>query len=124
MAMASSETKLTDFSFLGLYLEAQAVFIDQNSKTANTDRYGIINAGALLPISTNNRLQFIVEFNKTLYKKHINSPLSEGNESAITPALRYVTEKWNFTAGAQILSKNIKGYENTTRWIGTFGYKF
>jgi hypothetical protein len=120
--MVSMETKLTDFTFLGLYLEGQAIFQDQGNK-ATQDKYGVINAGLQLPISKDNRLQGILEYNKTLYKR-ANPALLEVNQRGFTPGLRYVTEKMNFTAGAQILSKNSKAYDSTTRWICTYGYKF
>jgi hypothetical protein len=125
MVMASSETKIFTNSFLGLYLEAQAVYIDEgNTKTSTQDRYGVINAGVLLPVSTNNRLQIMLELNDTLYKNNTKTALAEGDQLGITPALRYVTDSMCFTAGAQLLHKDTKGYEDTIRWIGTVSYRF
>jgi hypothetical protein len=122
LAMATSETKLSEFSFLGLYLEAQAIFLDKGS---DRDRYAVINAGLLLPISKDNRLQGMLEYNTTFYKdKTTNSDLLAVNQSGITPGLRYATETMNITAGAQILSKDKNGYDGTIRWIATYGYKF
>ncbi len=122
LAMASLETKLTEFTFLGLYLETQAIFLDQGNKAAQ-DKYGVINAGLQLPISKDNRLQGILEYNKTIYKRD-NPALLEVNQWGVTPGLRYVTKKMNFTAGAQFLSKSSNAYESSTRWICTYGYKF
>jgi hypothetical protein len=127
MVMATSETKISANSFLGIYLEAQAVFIDGFSAgitTSTQDRYGVINAGILLPISANNRLQAMLELNKTTRKRRTNTALAEGDQTGITPALRYVTDTLSFTAGAQLLSKDTTGYEDTIRWIGTFSYQF
>jgi hypothetical protein len=126
MFMATSETKILGDSFLGLYLEAQAVFIDTLSKANKKiqDRYGVINAGVLLPIGANNRLQAMLELNKTLEKKRWQTALAEGDQTGITQALRYVTDTLSFTAGAQFLSKDTKGYKDTIRWIGTFSHQF
>ena len=126
MTMATSETKISDSYFLGLYLEAQAVFIDtfSDANARNEDRYGIINAGILLPISSDNRLQAMIELNETLDKKLWRTALAEGNQLGITPALRYVTDTLSFTAGAQLLSKDTNGYDDTIRWIGTFSHQF
>jgi hypothetical protein len=127
MVMATSETKIATNSFLGLYLEAQAVYIDGFSGTRSTntqDQYGVINAGVLLPISTNNRLQAMLELNENLYKRRARTVLAENNQLGVTPALRYVTDTMSFTAGAQILNKDAKGYGNTIRWIGTVSYQF
>lgn len=127
MALATSETKIFTNSFLGLYLEAQAVFIDGFSAdhtTSTQDRYGVINAGVLLPVSANNRFQAIIELSDTIGKARYRTALAEGNQSSITPALRYVTDTLSVTAGAQFLSKDAKKYEDTTRWIGTFSYQF
>jgi hypothetical protein len=127
MVMASSETRIFSNSFLGLYVEAQAVYIDgvgSSHKTITQDKYGVLNAGVLLPISTDNRLQAMIELNDTLFKRINNTPLAEGDQIGITPALRYVTKTLNFTAGAQFLHKDTKGYEDSIRWIGTVSYRF
>lgn len=127
MALATSETRILDSSFLGIYLEAQAVFIDgfsAGNTTSTQDRYGVINAGLLLPVSANNRFQAMLELSGTVGKERRNTVLAEGDQSGITPALRYVTDTLSLTAGAQFLSKDMKGYEDTIRWIGTLSYQF
>jgi len=126
MVMATSETKIGVNSFLGIYLEAQAVFLDTLSVTNKTgqDRYGILNAGVLLPISSNNRLQAMIEVNDTTDKKLSNTSLREGDQLGITPALRYVTDTLSITAGTQFLKKDTAGYKDTVRWIGTISYQF
>ncbi len=127
MALATSETRISDDSFLGIYLEAQAVFIDGFSAghtTSMQDRYGMINAGVLLPLSTDNRFQAMIELNDTLRRAHFKTALAEGDQLGITPALRYVTDTLSFTAGAQFLRKDSNGHEDTVRWIGTASYQF
>jgi hypothetical protein len=127
MALATSETSIASGSALGIYLETQAVFIDGFSygkKTNTQDRYGVINVGVLLPVSTNNRFQAMIELSDTLGKKRSKTALAEGNHTGITPAIRYVTDALSVTAGAQFLLKDTKGYEDTIRWVGTISYQF
>lgn len=127
IALASSETRILDSSFLGIYLEAQAVFIDGASAGHTTrmqDRYGVINAGVLLPLSANNRFQAMIELSEMLRRAHYRTALAEGDQTGITPALRYVTDTLSVTAGAQFLRKDTNGYEDTIRWIGTLSYQF
>ncbi len=127
MALASSETKILDNSFLGIYLEAQMVFIDgfsAGTKTSTQDRYGVLNAGLLLPISANNRFQAMLELSDTIKKTMGTTALAEGNQLGITPALRYVTDTLSITAGAQFLQKDTTGYKDTIRWTGTCSYQF
>ncbi len=127
MALATSETRISDGSFLGIYLESQAVFIDGFSAghtTSMQDRYGVVNVGVLLPLSTDNRFQAMIELSKTLGRAHYKTALAEGDQLGITPALRYVSDALSFTAGAQFLQKDSNGYEDTVRWIGTLSYQF
>ena len=127
MVMATSEIRILDNSFLGIYLEAQAVFIDgfsAGNTTTTQDRYGVINAGLLLPISANNRFQAMLEVNNTVKKTRKNTVLAEGDQTGITPALRYVTDTMSVTAGAQFLKKDTIGYNDTIRWIGTLSHQF
>ena len=124
MALASSETKISTDFVLGLYMEAQMVFIDTFSaaNTANEDRYGVLNAGVLLPVSADNRFQAMLELNDTI-NKNITG-LAEGTQLGITPALRYVTNTMNVTAGAQFLKKDTTGFGDTVRWIVSFSRQF
>jgi hypothetical protein len=130
MVMATSETKIFKNSFLGIYLEAQAVFIDGFSAGSTTnatntqDRYGVLNAGILLPISPNNQLQVMLEVNDTFKKSRKNVILGEGDQLGVMPGLRFVTDSLNITAGAQFLRKDAAGFEDTIRWVGTMSYQF
>jgi hypothetical protein len=132
LALASSESRILDDSFLGLYLEAQAVFIDElvkGSSTPGAERYGTINVGMLFPLSSEGSLQAVVEYNQLLYKSNwhpiLKGPtLNERNFNAFTPALRFVTERLNISIGAQLINKEQAGYDNTVRYIGTVSYTF
>ncbi len=128
IALASSEARIMDESFLGLYVEAQAVFIDELTKasgnTPGAERYGIINTGMLFPIAAAGRLQAIVEYNQLLYKSNWHSTLNEQNFNALAPALRYVTKQFNVSIGTQFINKEQHGLDNTVRFIGTLSYTF
>jgi hypothetical protein len=126
LALVSSESSILDDSFLGLYLEAQAVFIDELVKggtTSGAERYGTINVGMLFPLSSEGHLQAVVEYNQLLYKNNWRT-LYERNFNAVTPALRYVTGHLNVSMGAQLINKEQAGYDNTVRFIGTVSYTF
>ncbi len=126
IVLASSEAPILEDQFLGLYLEAQLVFIDTftkgSNKTATAEQYGMINGGVLMPFSFDNRFQAIIEYNR-LFDKNKNT-LMERDFNAITPALRFATANLNVTIGAQVMKKRIDTYENTTRFIGTVNYSF
>ncbi len=125
MALATSEKRILDDSFIGVYLEAQAVLNDQlhqDTKTSFKDQYGVINAGLLFPISDDNDLQFIFEYNR-VFKKDITT-LYERDYSALTPGLRFVTERFNLSIGLQLLNKNETGVKNDYRLAGTMSYAF
>ncbi len=131
MAIATSEKRVED-TVIGLYLEAQAVFNDQyhgqpRNTTADTsymEKYGVVNAGLLVPISDDDHLQLMVEYNR-VFKKDIET-LYERNYSALTPGLRYVTENFNISVGVQRLNKEDTGSTaaNDNRYVGTMSYKF
>lgn len=125
-ALASSEAPLLEDYYLGLYVEAQAVFIDElvkGSKTPGAERYGYINLGMLFPVALDGHLQAIIEYNQLLYKNNWRV-LYERNFNALTPALRYVTDRFSMSVGAQAINKDAKGWDNTIRFIGTLSYTF
>ncbi len=125
MALATSEKRILDDSFIGVYLEAQAVLNDQlhqDTKTSFKDQYGVVNAGLLFPISDDNDLQFIFEYNR-VFKKDVTT-LYERDYSALTPGLRFVTERFNLSIGLQLMNKNEAGVKNDYRLAGTMSYSF
>lgn len=128
LVLASSEAPIFGEYLLGLYLEGQAVFIDEfiksGTKTPGAERYGVINAGILFPFALENRLQAIVEYNQLLYKDSFMPTLLEGNYSALTPEIRFVTKDLSVTVGAQMIHKERAGYGNTVRYVGTVSYSF
>ncbi|MDA8422368.1 MAG: hypothetical protein M0Z89_03440 [Nitrospiraceae bacterium] len=110
---------------IGFYVEGQVVLNDQLEGRLNNpyrDKYGVINAGILVPITEGRQVQVIVEYNYVT-RKDVLTP-EGGNFSAVTPGLRFVTPSLNITAGVQFLTKDLPGFENDQRYIGTLSYQF
>ncbi len=125
MLIGAHEKEMPGGIVLGFYADGQVVLIDQlERRTGNpyNDRYGIVNAGILVPLTESNQLQVILEYNLVTGKSVLT--LGEEDYTAITPGLRYVTPRFNFTAGVQFLNKNIGGYSNDERYIATISYRF
>lgn len=124
--VTTSEAPVFDEHLLGLYIEGQMVFIDEFTKYGShaptAERYGVINAGVLMPIAFDNRLHAILEYNAILRK---NRPtLNERDFGAVTPSVRYVSRNFSATFGIQFLEKKKAKYEDTVRYIGTVSYMF
>ncbi len=125
MVLATSEKKILDDSFIGVYLEGQVVLNDQfheDTKTPFKDQYGVVNAGLLFPISDDNELQFMFEYNR-VFKKDVVT-LFEQDYSALTPGLRFVTERFSLSLGLQLMNKNQEGVKDDYRVAGTMNYSF
>ncbi len=122
MLIGTHEQEMPGNIVLGLYAEGQVVLVDQNSSSSMKDKYGVINAGILLPIVENNRLQLILEYN-LVFDKDIQT-LYEGDYHALTPGLRYVTPQLNITAGVQFMRKEDTTAGNDQRYVGTISYRF
>lgn len=106
---------------LGIYADGQMVVHDLSDDRVR-DRYGIANAGFLLPISKYRNLQMLIEYNVVFGVDRIVT--QGGNYSAVTYGLRLVTEKFNLTIGTQFLRKEEMGFENSTRIAGMTSLKF
>ena len=126
MLIGTHETEMPEADIvIGFYAEGQVVLNDQLEGKLNNpyrDKYGVINAGILIPITEGRQVQVIVEYNYVT-KKDIITP-DGGNYSAVTPGLRFVTPSLNMTAGVQFLTKDMPGFDNDLRYIGTLSYQF
>lgn len=125
MLIGTSEKEMIGDYFIGVYFEGQIVFIDKLEKSASShyaDKYGILNAGVLVPLLESRRLQAIVEYHQVT-KKDVQT-LFEQNYSAVMPGLRYVTPDFNLSLGVQFLRKDQTGAENNERYVGTISYRF
>jgi hypothetical protein len=125
MLIGSSETEMPDDIVLGVYFEGQIVYNDSlpwEDADSDSDRYGVLNAGLLLPLNANRNLQAIVEYSSVV-KKNIPT-IYEENHHAIMPALRFVTEKLNLSVGVQFYHRTDDAATNNRRYIGTLSYAF
>jgi len=125
MLIGSAETKMSDGFVIGMYLEGQIVWNDQISRDSDNpyaDKYGVLNFGLLVPVTESRQLQAILEVNYITKKDH--PTLFDMNGTAVTPGLRYVTPRWNVTAGVQFQNRELQGATIDERYIGTVSYLF
>ena len=105
---------------LGIYADGQVVVHDL-SDARYRDRYGLINAGLLLPISKYRNLQMFVEYSQVAGIDKINA--TGGDYTGITYGLRLVNERFNITFGTQFLHKAVTGFDNSKRIVGMMSLK-
>jgi hypothetical protein len=106
---------------IGVYADGQMAVHDLSDQRFR-DRYGILNAGLLLPISKYRNLQMLIEYNLVTGIDKISD--AGGDYSAVTYGLRLVSEKFNLTIGTQFMHKKVPGFENSNRIIGMTSIKF
>ncbi len=112
--MAASEASITDTFYIGMYMDIGLTLIDPGSATSQ--RYGDASVGLLFPISDDNRLQAMMEFN--YISGRTTAYLGSTNYTAITPGVRYASESFKMTLGAQLRSNN------SAKIIATLGFEF
>lgn len=128
MVIAAGENRVLDDGFIGIYMEAQAVLNDQlhaDDKSPYREKYGVVNAGILFPLSDDNHLQFLFEYTRVLKRNYMM--LYDRNYSGLVPALRYVTENFNLTVGVQQIDREDSGPaadSKANRIAGTLSYRF
>ncbi len=127
MVIAAGENKVLNDGFLGIYMEAQAVFNDQLHKDGDSpykEKYGVVNAGILFPLSDDNHLQLLFEYTSVLKRDY--ALLYDRNYRGVVPSLRYVTENFNLTLGLQRISRADAGpgANEANRFAGTMSYRF
>ncbi len=129
MVMLTGENRILDEGFLGIYAEGQAVFNEELHKDYESpykERYGVVNAGLLFPLSTENNLQFLLEYTRVSSREH--AILYDRNYTGVTPGLRFVTENFNLTLGLQRVKRETEpGSEpqrKRNRLAGTINYRF
>lgn len=104
----------------GIYADAQLAVRDLN-EVQYRDRYSIVNAGVLLPISKQHNLQIILEYSTVNGKRF--DDIDGGDSSTITYGLRLVNERFNLTVGSQYIHKKLQGYDTSSRVVGTLSIK-
>jgi hypothetical protein len=106
---------------LGIYADA-ALALHDLSNSQYRDRYGIMNAGILVPVSKQRNLQLFLEYGFVGGKDVVN--VYGLDYSAITYGLRMVNESVNLTIGTQFQHKAMLGYGNSGNVIGMGSLKF
>lgn len=112
--LASSEANVTDTFYIGMYLDVGVVLLDPGTGTA--DNYLDISAGLLFPISDDNRLQAMLEYNSV--SRRAVAYLGSSNYTSFAPALRYATKSFKTTLGAELRSNG------ATKITATLGFEF
>lgn len=105
---------------IGVFGDAQWAVRDLSDERFR-DRYGIVNAGLLFPISKYRNLQMLFEY--TLASGIDRISAQGGDYSGLTYGLRLVGEKFNLSFGAQFLRKLVEGFDNSSRIIGMMSIK-
>jgi hypothetical protein len=128
MAIAAGENRVLDDGFIGIYLEAQAVFNDQlhqDDHTPYKDKYGVVNAGILFPLTDDNNLQFLLEYTQVTKRDRII--LYDQNYTGIVPGLRFVTDNFSLTLGWQGITRKDpvqQADKKIGRVAGAINYRF
>lgn len=131
MLIATGENRVLTHDFVGVYIEAQAVYDDELHRKDHLDspykdRYGVVNAGILFPLTSEHNLQFLFEYTKVFNKDLVF--LYDGNYTGVVPGLRFVTDDFNFTVGVQQIKReddsDPSGHTRSYRFAGTIGYRF
>lgn len=105
---------------IGIFSDGQIVVHDLSDEKAR-DRYGIVNAGLIFPVSKYRNLQMLLEYTIVTGIDRITA--EGGDYSAFTPGLRLVTERFNISFGTQFLRKKEAAFDNSSRIIGMMSVK-
>ena len=125
MVIGTSEQEMPGDYFIGIYFEGQIVNVDrlpEQDAKPYSEKYGVINAGLLFPLTDDRSLQLVIEYNAVV-KKDIPS-VYEQNHSSVMPGLRYVTENLNISLGVQFMNREDPAFKSDQRYIGTLSYAF
>lgn len=117
-AQVDLSPSMFDHYYVGLYADG-GIFIRDLGKPTE-EKHGLIDLGIALPLIESRRLQLILETNATVKNE---MPL-QGNYTALTGALRYVTPSFHLTGGAQHRLKQDEGIQDTDRFVFQTGYLF
>lgn len=125
MLIGTAEKEMPGDYFIGVYFEGQVVYKDKLPWTdgkSYSEKYGIVNAGLLFPLTESRKLQAMFEYT-TVVKKNIPT-VNAMDSTGFMPGLRYVTEHVNISFGVQFYDREEAGFEDTLRYVGTLSYAF
>jgi len=125
MVIGTAEKEMPGDYFIGVYFEGQVVYKDKIPWTDGknySEKYGVVNAGLLFPLTESRKLQAMLEYT-TVVKKNIPT-VNAMDSTGLMPGLRYVTEHANISVGVQFYDREEAGFEDTLRYVGTLSYAF
>ena len=125
MVIGTAEKEMPGDYFIGVYFEGQVVYKDKIPWTdgkSYSEKYGVVNAGLLFPLTESRKLQAMFEYT-TVVKKNIPT-VNAMNSTGLMPGLRYVTEHANISVGVQFYHRDEAGFNDTLRYVGTLSYAF
>lgn len=125
MLIGTAEKEMPGDYFIGVYFEGQVVYKDKLPWTdgkSYSEKYGVVNAGLLFPLTESRKLQAMFEYT-TVVKKNIPT-VNAMDSTGFMPGLRYVTEHVNISFGVQFYDREEAGFEDTLRYVGTLSYAF
>jgi hypothetical protein len=125
MVIGTAEKEMPGDYFIGVYFEGQVVYKDKFPWTdgkSYSEKYGVVNAGLLFPLTESRKLQAMLEYT-TVVKKNIPT-VNAMDSTGLMPGLRYVTEHANISVGVQFYDREEAGFEDTLRYVGTLSYAF
>ncbi|NTW59464.1 MAG: hypothetical protein HGA43_09875 [Nitrospirae bacterium] len=125
MVIGTAEKEMPGDYFIGVYFEGQVCYKDKIPWTdgkSYSEKYGVVNAGLLFPLTESRKLQAMFEYT-TVVKKNIPTVNAE-NSTGFMPGLRYVTENANISVGVQFYHREEAGFNDTLRYVGTLSYAF
>ncbi len=125
MVIGTAEKEMPGDYFIGVYFEGQVCYKDKIPWTdgkSYSEKYGVVNAGLLFPLTESRKLQAMFEYT-TVVKKNIPT-VNAMNSTGLMPGLRYVTEHANISVGVQFYHRDEAGFNDTLRYVGTLSYAF
>jgi len=104
MLLASAEARLTETMAIGLYMDLQGIRTDWA-----TTHY-VANVGMMIPISDNDRLQFITEASVV---SGLAAPvLTVSDGSSVIVGLRYASRSFKLSGGAEMGAQDNRSFIN------------
>lgn len=120
MGLEINDLPFTDYAFAvladGVLYLRDAGIDDQEYE----EKSGLVHAGMIFPLHPRNFLELMLEYEGVLMRGTTNDEDSNG----ILASLRFVTDHFNFTAGAQYTFKEDKDFDDTLRYLATFSYTY
>lgn len=120
MGLEINDLPFTDYAFA---IMADGVLVGRDMGIDNQEyeeKHGLVHAGMIFPLLPRNFLELIVEYEGVLMRGTTN----EEDTNAVLGSLRFVTNHFNVTAGAQYTFKEDEDFDDTLRYLANFSYTY